>query len=228
MNAKYLICQIFKKAIWGIMFLVILYTLIDATVETKAEKDIANSSNVDRDTLQLINNIADRIDRELTSPSSNERRVGYYGTVSQAVIRNLIFQLAALGPAYADDIYNKAKTKESKTDRALLISLGLLKDIRVHDDLREIVLTENDPYLRGVAVRALSTYKDTLDVPAITEALYDSNTVLMELDYSLPNGQMHQLINIVGMEAIPALYGLGYEVKPDTMNKGKYIVRKRE
>jgi len=218
MNARYLTNKSFKGIIWGIM-LVLFYGM------TMASEDVTGSLTTSKDTLQLIKNIARTIENERVSPSSNERRVGSYGTVSQAAVRKLIFQLAALGPAHADDIYNEAKAKDSPSATALIISLGLMKDTRVHDALRSIVAEESDPNIRAMAVRALSTFRDTLDVPIFIEALSDTNIVVMQEDVVRRDGQMHSLVHLVGMEAVPALYELGYKPVPDSINGGYKAVK---
>jgi len=218
MNTGYLRTESLMGRVWRIV-------LVFSCGIAIGSQDVSADLTATQDTLRLIKNIARTIEKETVSPSSNERRVGSYGTVSQLAVRKLIFQLAALGRTYADDIYGQAEAEDCPSSRALIISLGLMKDARVHDDLREIVRIETDPNLRAMAVRALSTYMDTLDVPIFAEAVSDTNVVVMETDVATREGKFHELVNMVGMEAVPALYELGYKPVPDSITGGYKAVK---
>ena len=165
------------------------------------------------DSLRIIDNLAVKLEQEIVSPSSNIRKVGSYLTGSQATVRKLIFDLAALAPRYADYIYDRCTADTTGASRAFIISLGLSKDQRVHENLRGIVSKETEPNLRAMAVVALSTYKDTLDVPIFVEALSDTNVLVMELDVATRDGKFQELVHPVGMEAVGVLHQLGYAVK---------------
>jgi hypothetical protein len=209
-------------SITGIFLVItlILFSGIDG-----ADNNTEGNSSASAHTIQVIRNTAQTIENEIISPSSNERQVGSYATISQRIVRNLIFQLADLGPARADDIYEEAKSQSSRSSTALLISLGLMSDSRVHDDIRKIVRTETDPNLRAMAVRALSAYGDTLDIPIFLDAMADTNIVVMELDVATHDGQYQKRVDIVALEAVPALYKLGYTWAVDSVNGGYKAVK---
>ena len=194
-------------------------------IENQIKHDSTINSNADSDTLRLIDEIAQKLEIEITTPSSDVRRVGSYLTISQQTVRRFISELEAMGPGYADYIYAKRSQVGAATSSALAISLGLMKDPLVHDEVREIVLEETDPSIRGMAVKALSTYMDTLDVPAFIQALSDTNIVVMELDVFTLDGESSRRVGIVGFEAVPALYKLGYEVQIDTVNYTYEVVK---
>ncbi len=195
-------------------------------IENQIKQNSENNSNADSNTLRSIDEIVRNLEIEITTPSSDVRRVGSYLTISQQTVRRFISELKAMGPAYADYIYAKKSQVGAATSSALTISLGLMKDPRVHDEVREIVLEETDPSIRGIAVRALSTYMDTLDVPAFIQALSDTNIVVMELDVFTLDGESSRRVGIVGFESVPALYKLGYEVQIDTVNNTFEVVKR--
>jgi hypothetical protein len=185
------------------------------------------SADFNPDTLVKIDSDIVILANAFANHADNERRVGSYLTGTQAGIRRIIFNMTKFSPEYSEYIYAKSKSKVSKVDIALLIVLGLSKDSRVHDDIKNIVLYETDPNLRAIAVRAISYYMDTLDVPILIQALSDSNTVTMEVDVQRRDGTFSQQVNLVCIEAIPALYRFGYDVIIDPLNSGKLIVKKR-
>ncbi len=195
-------------------------------IENQIKQNSENNSNADSNTLRSIDEIVRNLEIEITTPSSDVRRVGSYLTISQQTVRRFISELKAMGPAYADYIYAKKSQVGAATSSALTISLGLMKDPRVHDEVREIVLEETDPSIRGMAVVALSTYMDTLDVPAFIQALSDTNIVVMELDVFTLDGESSRRVGIVGIATVPALNKLGYEVQIDTVNNTYEVVKK--
>jgi hypothetical protein len=225
MKMQYSVLQILVSLILCAIFILPLCGELGAANDQDTRRDSSNIANVDIDTLQLISNITAKLETEIASPSNNFRPVGLFGTISETAVREMIFQLADLGPAYSNEIYNEAMSKNHETQRALIISLGLMKDIRVHDDLREIVRTETNPNIRAMAVRALSTYKDMSDMPLFLDAVADTNIVVMELDVPTLDGQFHKQVNMVGMEAVPAIYKLGYKPVPDSINGGYKAVK---
>lgn len=195
-----------------------MFSLPQGVIRLIASQELSEGKAEGIDTVTAIRMLIDALSAEVTPPSSNIRRVGPYLTDSQATVRRLIFGLAALGPAHADYMRQKAANDTSQVGSAIIIALGLIKDSRVHENLREIVRNEIDPNIRAMAVKALSEYKDTLDVPLFAQALSDTNIVVMELDVATHDGQFHKLVNIVGMAAVPALYELGYKWEADTIN----------
>ena len=189
----------------------------EGNLEQKSDKDSQTKS----DTVQLIISLKNSLESEINHPSSYKMPVGSYVTISQGIVRNIIFKLAELGPKYANYIYRACADDTSKAATVLKIALGLMKESRVHESLRMIVSKETDPNLRAMAVRALSKYEDSLDVPIFAQAVSDTHVVVMEMDVAAPDGQFHKLVNMVGMEAVPALYELGYKPVFDSIS-GNY------
>jgi hypothetical protein len=175
------------------------------------------------DTIQLISEYKSRLQSEIVLPTSNLKHIGSYLTESQAKVRKLIQGLSALGPRYADHIYIESESDTSESSRALIISLGLIKDPRVHDRIKNIVLNEADPNVKAMAVVALAKYQDTLDVPIFVFALSDTNRAYFRTDFGYPG----DFVMIVGINAIGALYEMGYEAKYDPINK-RYNINKRK
>jgi len=209
------------------MKILTILALLAFTIPAAAAEGIppVDTLRLNADTLRFIRKSLETIRRETLDPSDNTRRVGSYLTGSQAVVSKLIFELAALGAQYADYLYALGDGDTSKAGTATAISLGLLKDARVKNDVREIVRNETDPSIRAVAVRALSMYGDTLDIPLFLEAMADTNVVVVELDVPTHDGQFHRKIDIVAYEAVPALYKLGYKWELDSINGGYKAVK---
>ncbi len=210
------------------MKILTILILLAFSVPAKAGKGIAvppDTAGLNADTLYLIANNSQTIENEIALPFSEERSTGSFPSKSQETVKKQIFALAELGPAYADQIYNMAMTKESRTRAALVIALGLLKDDRVKDDVREIVRWETNPYMRAYAVRALSMYADTLDIPLFLEAMADTNIVVIHGDIQMPDGSFSYKVGIVANAAVPALYKLGYKWELDSINGGYKAVK---
>jgi hypothetical protein len=197
-----------------------LFLALITTIEGLTEGLATNS-----DSLHLVNNIALTIENEIVLPNSYVKPIGIFPSKSQKIVREQIFALAELGPTYADQIYNVAMAKESETRTALIIALGLIKDDRVKDDVRAIVRSETNPYMKAYAVRSLSMYGDTLDIPLFLEAMADTNVVVVHEDVPTPEGSFYRKIGIVANEAVPALYKLGYKWEFDSINGGYKAVK---
>jgi hypothetical protein len=226
MFRKYLNCNCYSIIVMSLI--IVLYaslTFGDEVKENTFDQNSDTDVSIKSDTLRLIDEKVRDLENEITAPSSNERRVGSYLTISQQIVRRLIFDLEAMGPNFADYIYDQRSQVGNAGRKAIAISLGLMQDPKVHDEVRKIVLEESEPGLRGIAVRALSSYMDTLDVPAFIQALSDTNVVEMELDVFTIDGKSSRKADVVAMEAVPALVKFGYKVEIDTVNN-RYEVMK--
>jgi hypothetical protein len=204
---------------------IIAFASLTALAAEKGDT-LQNKDAIPSDTLAQINNLISEIEAELKNPSSSERISGSYLTFSQQTIRKKIIRFAQIGQNYLVPIDSLSVPNDTIILELVNIALGLMGNSKAHEKIRDIVRHETDPNFRGMAVRALSTYNDTLDVPLFFEAALDTHIVIVQNDYVRTDGSFHEAVNIVGIEAIPALAKLGYEVKPDSQNIGKYILKK--
>jgi hypothetical protein len=171
--------------------------------------------------------IAASIENEINSPSLNEKPIGSFLSYSQNRIRRLIFDLAGLGVEIADHIYSKSTVSQPQVKSALTISLGLMGDPRVHEEIRNMMANEMDLNMRTLAALALGKYNDTTDVPLLVRALNDITEVIVQLDFPAPNGEYFDRTYPVRGAANNALVDMGYRIYKDSTS-GAITVKKVE
>jgi len=108
----------------------------------------------------------------------------------------------------------------------LTVALGFLTDKSAHEDVREIISTTSNIILKANAIRAISEYRDTSDVPLLIATLSDTLSII-EIDEPMAGmTDIFPSYNPVIESTRYALNKLGYRSNWD--ENGNPIVTKKE
>jgi hypothetical protein len=167
------------------------------------------------DTCWAVESIVRFMDSEANNPSSIGRYNGTHITYSQFMIRQGIKTLEALGPGIIPTLYGEKSEYNLKTQSLISIVLTILRDESVHSEIRDLMLKHPDPLIRSSAAMVIGAYKDTLDIPLLLDAMEDTFSVIVYLDYMLPGHSMSETVHPVAWDAFKTLIE-AFGVIPDS------------
>jgi len=180
-----------------------------------------------QDTALVIDIIAEAISAELEQPVSLEySRVGSYASNSEIILQKYNSILMELGPNTLPVIKELALTSPRDLRHWLISIIALKGDTSVHQEVRDIISSNENRWVRGMAVAALAAYQDKKDVPWFQMALNDTNSVLVVLDVLLEDeSRAITYVYPIRESAIRALKILGYVVIKD--KDGNFALKQR-
>jgi hypothetical protein len=170
------------------------------------------------DTAWAVETMVNGMQIELANPSSSKMRPGSYATNSERVLQKYVEALVHFGPSITASLQARKDTLSGDMKNWIIISLGCLKDESVHEELKDIFLTNPDLFTRLMSIRALGTYADTTDIPVFLEAYSDTSRVTMTMDHDVPGGDFKEDIFPLVGAALHALGKMGYTIEDDGQN----------
>jgi hypothetical protein len=159
---------------------------------------------------------------EISTPAPDNKAIGTYVSGTEFLKTNYAIAIGKLSVGHEGVLKAHLGNATGEYRQRLLFILGFLRDESVHGEIATIFKESHDSYIRLAAITALGEYRDTLDVPTLETALYDSFYVYDFLDEAgKPINMWYPVKNV----ATSALLKMGYDV---VWKDNKYIITRRE
>lgn len=174
------------------------------------------------DSISAINELALALRAETDNPISRSIAPTTYVPETEFLKYNYCSTIIRLSNSNTDYINDLLTNASGDYKIYLIMMLGYFQDSTAHHEIGQIYKNSTDPYIRLYAIKALESYKDTLDIPIFTAALYDSLTAY---DYIDESGTPINIWHPINNEAAATLKYMGYDIVKEG---DSYIVSRRK
>jgi len=173
------------------------------------------------DTSWAVESIVRFIDKEANYPSTTMRNEESNLDYSQFMVRQSVRTLGAMRANIIPALHEEKSKYNPKTQSLISTALAMLRDESVHAEIRDLMLKHPDPLIRSSAAMVIGAYKDTLDIPLLLDAMEDTFSVIVYLDYQLPGHSMSETVHPVAWDAFKTLIE-AFGVIPDSKAPNGY------
>jgi hypothetical protein len=178
------------------------------------------------DTCWAVESLVKLIDSEANNPSTTGRDVSFFLTYPQIMIRQSVSTIGVLNSNVISILYDEKSKYNAKTQSLINTALAMLRDESVHDEIRNYMIRDLDPFIREMLAMSIGAYRDTLDIPILLEAYKDTFNTVVHLHYALPGHSMSETVYPVAWEAFKVLIEV-FEIIPDDKSPNGYRPYKR-
>jgi len=144
----------------------------DWRIRAKAAGNIPYIEDIKDD--EKVELILNSLKREIQNPFSEELIPRRYLTNTEHLKRQYMFAICSLKVDINAILHSHLDTASGEFRERLLLTLGLMTDSTVHDQVVDIYEESADSYIRLLAILALRNYSDPDDIPVIKKAISDS------------------------------------------------------